>query len=119
MPHIVLENINETKEAYQAIEPFAHKIEGGILKVLDTYINAKEQSVLVESLAIENGVNQNFFVQISPKKSSLTVRLLPLTDPEKTKGVKTIMAMIAKQIQDSDANISYGKNNLEDFLIHP
>ena len=118
MPHIVLENINDTKEAYEVLSPFAQKIDGGILKVMDTYINAKAQSVLVESLAIENGVNQNFFVQISPKKSSLTVRLLPLTDPEKTNGVKTIMAMIAKQIKDSDANITYGKNNLEDFLLH-
>jgi len=45
------------------------------------------------------------------------VRLLPLTDPEKTNGVKSIMALIAKQIKDSNANIVYGKNNLEDFLI--
>jgi len=118
MPHIVLENINDTKEAYEAVSPFAQKTEGGILKVMDKYINNKEQSVLLESLAIENGVNQNFFVQLSPKKTSLTVRLLPLTDPEKTKGVKTIMAQIAKQIKDTDENISYGKNNLEDYLIH-
>lgn len=118
MPHIVLENINDTKEAYDALEPFAQKTEGGILKVMDKYINAKEQSVLLESLAIENGVNQNFFVQLSPKKTSLTVRLFPLTDPEKTKGVKTIMAMVAKQIKDTDESITYGKNNLEDFLIH-
>ena len=117
MPHIVLENINSTKEAYEAVTPFAHKIEGGMLKVMDKYINASEQSALIESLAIENGANQNFFVQLSQKKSSLTIRLLPLTDPEKTKGVKTIMAMIAKQIKDTNANISYGKNNLEDFLI--
>lgn len=117
MPHIVLENINDTKEAYEAVTPFAQKTEGGILKVLDKYINGAEQTALVESLAIENGVNQNFFIQLSQKKSSLTVRLLPLTDPEKTNGVKTIMAMVAKQIKDSNENISYGKNNLEDFLI--
>lgn len=118
MPHIVLENINDTEEAYKALTPFAQKTEVGILKVIDKYINAKAQSVLAESLAIENGLNQNFFVQISPKKTSLTVRLLPLTDPEKTKGVKTIMAHIAKQIKDTNENITYGKNNLEDFLIH-
>jgi CHASE3 domain sensor protein len=48
----------------------------------------------------------------------LTVRLLPLTDPEKTDGVKTIMATIANQIKETNENITYGKNNLEDFLIH-
>jgi CHASE3 domain sensor protein len=118
MPHIVLEKINSTKEAYEAITPFANKIEGGILKVMDKYINASEQSALIESLAIENGVNQSFFVQLTQKKSSLTVRLLPLTDPEKTDGVKTIMATIAKQIKDANPTIEYGKNNLESFLIH-
>jgi hypothetical protein len=117
MPHIVLENINSAKEAFDAVEPFANRIEGGMLKVMDKYINAQEQSVLVESLAIENGKNQSFFVQLSQKKSSLTVRLLPLSDPEKTDGVKKIMATIAKQIKDSNANIVYGKNNLESFLL--
>ena len=118
MPHIVLENINSTKAAFDAIQPFANKIDGGILKVVDKFINACEKSALIESLAIENGVNQNFFVQLSKKESSLTVRLLPLTDPEKTNGVKLIMAIIAKQIKDIDSTIEYGKNNLEDFLIH-
>jgi len=118
MPHIVLEKINSTKVAFDAVQPFATKIDGGILKVVDKYINVSEQSALIESLAIENGANQNFFVQLSQKKSSLTVRLLPLTDPEKTNGVKVIMASIAKQIKDIDSTIEYGKNNLEDFLIH-
>jgi hypothetical protein len=118
MPHIVLDNINSTKEAYAAVTPFAQKIEGGILKVIDKYINASEHTVLIESLAIENGENQNFFIQLSQKQTSLTVRLLPLTDPEKTNGVKMIMATVAKQIKDTNADISYGKNNLEDFLLH-
>jgi hypothetical protein len=68
MPHIVLENINSTKEAFDAVEPFGNKTEGGILKVMDKYINASEQSALIESLAIENGVNQTFFVQLTQKK---------------------------------------------------
>ncbi len=118
MPHIVLEKINSTKAAFDAVQLFTNKIDGGILKVVDKYINVSEQSALIESLAIENGVNQSFFVQLSQKKTSLTVRLLPLTDPEKTKGVKLIMASIAKQIKDIDSIVEYGKTNLVEFLIH-
>lgn len=117
MPHIVLEYINSTSEAYDAVQPFAKKIEGGMLKIMDKYINESKQTALIEALAIENGNNQSFFVQLSQKKSSLTVRLLPLTDPLKTDGVKTIMALIAKQIKDSNGTISYGKNNLDSYLI--
>ena len=118
MPHIVLEKINKTEEAYEKVELFSQKIDSGILKVMDKYINHTKQTALVEALAIENGKNQSFFIQLSQKKSSITVRLLPLTDPEKTNGVKTIMAIIAKQIKDANSDIAYGKNNLEDFLIH-
>jgi len=117
MPHIVLENINEVKGAYEAIKPFAEKIDSGMLKVSDKYINASGQIALIEALAIEDGKNQNFFIQLSQKTSSLTIRLLPMTDPEKTNGVKTIMAKIAKQIKDTDSGITYGKTNLQDYLI--
>jgi hypothetical protein len=117
MPHIVLENISEVKRAFEAITPFSEKIEAGMLKVSDKYINSSGQIVLIEALAIEDGKNQVFFVQISQKTSSITIRLLPMTDPDKTDGVKTIMARIAKQIKDTDAKITYGKTNLQDYLI--
>lgn len=118
MPHIVLENINSTQKAYESIIPFSERIEGGILKVSDKYINSSAQSALIESIAVEDGKNQTFFIQLSEKKTSLTVRLLPLTDPEKTPGVKTVMARIAKQIKDSDSSIFYGKTNLDEYLLH-
>jgi hypothetical protein len=101
----------------ESIVPFTTKIDGGILKVTDTYINSDQNRVLVESLAIENNNNQSFFVELSQKKASLTVRLLPLTDPVKTPGVKMIMATVAKQIKDFNPNISYGKTNLQNFLL--
>ncbi len=117
MPHVVLENINSVKEVFDSILPFTMKIDGGILKVTEKYINSGQNRALVESLAIENDTNQSFFVELSQKKMSLTVRLLPLTDPAKTPGVKMIMAMVAKQIKDSTLNVSYGKTNLQDFLL--
>jgi hypothetical protein len=117
MPHVVLENTPSTLHAFQAIEPLTLKIDTGILKLGDKYINAAETSVLIEALAIEQGENQNFFIQLSQKKTSLTVRLLPLTDPEKSPGVKILMATVAKQIKDSNPAISYGKTNLQDYLL--
>ncbi len=117
MPHIVLENITSTKEAYDVIVPFVEKTDGYILKVTEKYLSSSGKSVLIESLAIGGGINQNFFIELSQKQNSLTVRLFPLTDPEKTPGVKKIMALVAKQIKDADPVIRYGKTNLQDFLI--
>ena len=117
MPHVVLEQVQSTLQAFQAIEPLTLKTETGILKLGDKYINAAETIVLIEALAIESGKKQNFFIQLSQKKTSITVRLLPLTDPEKTPGVKILMAKVAKQIKDTHSTISYGKTNLQDYLL--
>tara|TARA_B100001063_G_scaffold231703_1_gene246050 strand:+ start:10509 stop:10877 length:369 start_codon:yes stop_codon:yes gene_type:complete len=117
MPHIVLEKAKSVKECYDVIEPMIQQIEKGILKITDKYLNEKENSALIESIAVEGGKPQSFFIQLSSKGDSVTVRLLPLTDPEKTKGVKTLMGLIAKTIKDSNNDIFYGKTNLQDFLI--
>ena len=117
MPHIVLEQAQSTLQAFTAIEAVTLKTEAGILKLGDKYINAAETSALIEALAIEAGKNQNFFIQLSQKKGSITVRLLPLTDPEKSPGVKRLMAMVAKQVKESNPSISYGKTNLQDYLV--
>lgn len=117
MPHIVLEQAQLTPDLFQSLEPLTLKTDTGILKLGERYMNTTGTIVLIESLAIENSKNQSFFIQLSQKKSSLTVRLLPLTDPEKTPGVKILMARVAKKIKDSSATISYGKTNLQDYLL--
>lgn len=117
MPHVVLEKASSVKKCFDAVNTGAHKIEGGILKITDKYLNEKEDSALIESIAVEKGKAQTFFIQLSSKGEAVTVRLLPLTDPEKTNGVKTLMGLVAHEIKLSNENIFYGKTNLQDFLI--
>lgn len=117
MPHIVLEKAKNVKECYEVIEIEAFKIEDGILKITDKYINKNETSALLESVTVEGGKPQSFFIQLSSKGEAVTVRLLPLTDPQKSKGVKTLMGLVAKKIKDSNGDIYYGKTNLQDFII--
>ncbi len=117
MPHIVLEKAKSVQECYDSIELIVQPVEKGILKITDKYINSRESSALIESIAVENGKPQNFFIQLSSKGDAVTVRLLPLTDPEKTNGVKTLMGIIAKKIKDANPEIVYGKTNLQDFII--
>jgi hypothetical protein len=117
MPHIVLENAKSVKKCYESVNPQMIKIDGGILKITDKYINEKENSALIESIAVESGKNQTFFIQLSSKAEAVTVRLLPLTDPEKTNGVKKLMGVVAHEIKLSNSDITYGKTNLQDFIV--
>ena len=72
-----------------------------ILKVVDVYLNRSGHTALVDCVVVEAGRSQSFFVQLSQKDRQITVRLLPATDPEKTIGVKRVMALIAKQLHES------------------
>lgn len=117
MPHIVLENAKSVRDCFEVIEPMMEKLPSGILKITDKYLNGKETSALIESIVIEEGKNQTFFIQLSAKGESVTVRLLPLTDPEKSNGVKTLMGLVANKIKLSNPNIIYGKTNLQDFIV--
>ncbi|WP_282755457.1 hypothetical protein [Desulfuromonas thiophila] len=117
MPHVVLEQTPPLRQVFEVLRPETLKDETRILKLGEGYLNAAGSCALIEALAIEAGRQQSFFIQLAQKPASLTVRLLPLTDPDKTAGVKTLLALVARQVRQAEPTVCYGKTNLQDFLL--
>ncbi len=116
MPHVVIEEAPDLVAASDAVKPSVTRDGREILKVVDVYLSRTARTALVDCVAVEDGKSQNFFVQLAQKERQITVRLLPATDPEKTNGVKRVMALIAEQLRDATAGSHFGKTNLQDFL---
>jgi hypothetical protein len=116
MPHVVIDEALDLGLACQGIKLAAVRNGSEILKVVDVYVNRSGQLALVDCVVVEAGQSKAFFVQLSQKERQITVRLLPATDPDKTDGVKRLMAHIATQLQRSTAGSRFGKTNLQDFL---
>ena len=116
MPHVVIEEALDLGLACQGIKIAAVRNGSEILKVMDVYLSRSGHTALIDSVVVEEGRSQAFFVQLSQKDRQITVRLLPATDPDKTDGVKRILALIATQLQESTAGSRFGKTNLQDFL---
>jgi hypothetical protein len=116
MPHIVIEEAPDLGIACQGIKPSVVRNGSEILKVVDVYINRPGHTALIDCVAVEEGRSQAFFVQLSQKDRQVTVRLLPATDPEKTTGVKRVMALIAMQIHEATVGSRFGKTNLQELL---
>ena len=116
MPHVVVEGAGPLDQVYRKLEPFVERRGDVILKVLDLYLNQKGNSLLLEAIVIEAGSQQSFFAQLSQKELSVTVRLLPRTDPEKTPGVKRLLALIGGRVRALFPGSHFGKTNLEEFL---
>jgi hypothetical protein len=116
MPHVVIEETLDLGLACQGISLASARSGGEILKVVDVYLNRSGRTALVDCVVVEEGHSQAFFVQLSQKERQITVRLLPATDPEKTAGVKRLMALIARQIHEAIGGSRFGKTNLQEYL---
>ena len=116
MPHVVIEEAGDLQGIYQAFVPMMHRAGTDILKVQEFYVGRSGKDALLDSVAIEQGVARSFFVQLKRHEHSITVRLLPATDPEKTPAVKQVMAMVAGFIRNVYPASHYGKTNLQEYL---
>ena len=116
MPHVVIEEALDLGAACEGIKPSVFQDGGEILKLVDVYLNKARRTALLDCVVVEQGRAQSFFVQLSQKDRQITVRLLPATDPEKTPGVKRVMALIAKQLREAVVGSRFGKTNLQEFL---
>jgi hypothetical protein len=116
MPHVVIEEAIDLPVATRSIKLAAVRNGNEILKVVDVYLNRSGHAALVDCVVVEEGHSRPFFVQLTQKERQITVRLLPATDPEKTIGVKRIMGLIARRLQESIPGSRFGKTNLQDFL---
>lgn len=116
MPHVVIEDAGDLGIACQGLQLTTVRNGSEILKVVDVYLNRSSRTALVDCVVVEEGRSQPFFVQLSQKERQITVRLLPATDPEKTAGVKRVMALIARQLHEAAGGSRFGKTNLQEYL---
>lgn len=118
MPHVVIEEAAGLVEVCRGLEPFTARDGAEILRLLDVFVNQAGRTALLDCVVIDPGSSPKaFFVQLSQKDRQITVRLLPATDPEKTTGVKKLLATIAKRLRGAIPGSRFGKTNLQDFLV--
>ena len=116
MPHVVIESTGELQDVYQAFTPMLQRTEGEIVKVQECYLARSGREALLDAVVIEQGTARSFFIQLKRHETTITVRLLPSTDPEKTPAVKKAMALVAGLIRKVDPASRYGKTNLQEYL---
>lgn len=116
MPHVVLQGPVTIDECQERFEPFVWRDGELLIKVERLYRERDGRAALIDTLVVDRGHTQKFFIQLSPKEGGLTVRLEPLTDPEKTTGVRRALALVAHRIKLA-SGCDYGRTNIEEFLI--
>jgi hypothetical protein len=116
VPHIVLQGRVTLDDVAGRFEPFVVKDGTVVIKVERFYRERDGRAALLETLVADRGHTQKFLIQLIPRDDGLTVRLDPLTDPEKTPAVKRALAAVADRIVRA-TGCAYARSNIEDYLI--
>lgn len=117
MPHVVVEGPISLEALRRAFAPLFERWGDDVLKVRGFYLEQNGADALLETMVVESGHRQSFFIQLRPREDGLTVRLLPQTDPEKTDGVKRALARVAAFVREQDPEaLRYGATNLAEYL---
>jgi hypothetical protein len=116
MPHVVLNGNVNLDDIFNKFKGVFIRNDQGILKTDNIYISRDKTIILIESLAIENGVKNSFLTLISHRNDGVVVRIYPGTEVEKTSGVKNILSEIAKQLLTVFPQLTIGETNLLEYL---
>ena len=121
LPHVVIEGPVDLEEVGRRFRPLFHRDGNDILKVERLYLDSEGAEALLDTLVVEAGHRQHFFLQVRLRDGGgATVRLLPLTDPEKTDGVKRAVARVATWVRGiRPGEWSYGSTNIGEYLDEP
>ena len=116
MPHVtILGSVDLRQIIIRRPEMFLRDPEG-IKRVSEYYINTDCSKLLLEVLVIEPGKKQQFFFQVNKKSNGAVVRLDPISNAEKTTGVKRLLGQVAFAIKSLFPCSRYGKTNIADLI---
>ena len=113
MPHIVLNKSLNLFDFSIIFKPIFQK--SPLIKIQDMYIDTRGTNALLSTVVIDDS-HHEFFIQVMTNKDRTTIRLLPLTDPEKTDAVKQSLANLCLVIQTHYPEMKVIKSNLWDYL---
>ena len=116
MPHIVLNGKIAIDHIFTNLKPVFNNLDTGIIKTTSFFISRDKNTILVDSLSIENKINYRFFTSINGRSDGIVIRIFPGSEIVKTHGVKKILVEIAKQILSIIPNLTIGKTNLTEYL---
>lgn len=119
MPHIVLSGSIQLGNTFKQMNKMLFKDQKSnvIVRIENFFINQRCDIILSKAIAIDQKT-QSFYIVVMNRENKITIRLDPITDPEKTDGVKIALALMAKRIRDIEkiSDLYVSKTNIQEFI---
>jgi len=99
MPHAVIAGECDLAAFARAWTPLVVRRGGDVLRADQAYLEQGGRALLLEALCVEAGRKQPFYVKLSSHdRGTTTVRIDPMTHPERSEGVRALVAEIAARL---------------------
>ena len=99
MPHVVIQGPIDLTAYARDFEPIRMLHGSDVLRADTLYLDRSGRTVLIEALAVEGRRKLPFYIKISAHEGRrATVRIDPQTHPERSEGVKRIVAAVGADL---------------------
>lgn len=99
MPHVVIAGSVDLEAYARAFEPIVVRVGRDVLRADTLYLERSGRALLIEALAVEAGRRMPFYIKVSTHdRGRTTARIDPLTHPERSDGVKRLVAEVGADL---------------------
>ncbi len=97
----------------RAFEPRLIRRDGDVLRTLGAFLSLDGRALLIEALVVEAGRKQAFYIKIaSHGAGGASVRIDPQTRPERSAGVRDLVAEVGADLLRRSPQARLGATNL-------
>lgn len=114
MPHIVFDKKLDLFHLSKNFTPIFQK-NPILIKISSIFVEQNGLAALLPTVVIDK-VHQEFLIEISTTELKTTIRLYPETDPEKTDGVKSSMALLSQFLINVFPDAKITRSNIYEFI---
>jgi hypothetical protein len=113
VPHVVLEGPVDLARYAVEFEPLLVRRNGDVLRAHKIFVEREGRALLIEALVVEAGRKQPFYILISGHdRKGASVRVDPLTHPERSAGVRDLVARVGADLLARSPGARVGVTNL-------
>lgn len=114
MPHVLIEGVKPDLAAFAAgWAPFVVRLGGDILRADQLFLSKDARACLIDALCVEAGRKQPFYIRLALHDGgSVTVRVDPMTHPERSEGVRALIAHVGAKLLRATPGGRLGATNL-------
>ncbi len=116
MPHVQVKGTPSVEEVAPKLSGFQLAEPPLVLKVKSVYLALDRRHALAEALVVEGYLRQAFFLLLREDEDGILIRCHPACQPQKTDGVKKLIALLGRRCVELFPGSSVGNTNLSSYL---